>query len=175
MLDLRKGIISLGNAHEVIWTSEKGIISLVNAREVILTLKKGVISLVTRKKQLASGKERRSIIANVRLMLILQPDLKRSYFGRTKGEVIPKRKATQKQIDYNSSANLFQPESRVKGKVELNHQGDVHIHIPSIKIVQSILESEPFHCRWTKFWRVSCWHSKKTELPHSSLASLNNV
>jgi len=51
---------------------------------------------------------------------------------------------------YNFSANLFQPESRVKGEVEFNYQGDVHNHIPSIKAVQSISKSEPFYCRFAK-------------------------
>ena len=75
-LALRKEIVSLENAQEVIWTSEKEIISLVNARENILTLKNGTIPLVTRKKWLAAGTERHSITASARLILIFQLSLK---------------------------------------------------------------------------------------------------
>ena len=39
-LVLRKGIVSLGNAHEVIWTSKKGIISLVKCKRSYSNLEK---------------------------------------------------------------------------------------------------------------------------------------
>ena len=76
-------------------------------------------------------------------MLIFQFGLKRSYFRKSKGEATHKREATRERI-VNSSVNLLQPESRVEGEVELNLQGDVHIHIPSIETVQNISKSEPF-------------------------------
>jgi len=118
-------------------------------------LKKGTIPPVTHKKRLAAGKEHHSITASARLILIFQLSLKRSYFRKPKGEATQKRSYPEArsytEADcHNSSTNLFQPEGRVKGEVELNYQGDIHIHIPSIKIVQSILGSEPFHCRFTK-------------------------
>ena len=118
-------------------------------QERLFNLEKRSDSSRNSQKRLALGTEHRSIVASARLTLMFQPSLKRSYFSKLKGEATQKSEATRKQI-YNSSANLFQPESRVKGKVELNYQGEVYIHIPSIKAVQSISKSEPFHCRFTK-------------------------
>ena len=59
---------------------KEGMISLVNVREVISTSGKEIILLVTDRKQLASGKERRS-----------KTNLKRIYSGRLR------REATQTQ------------------------------------------------------------------------------
>ena len=72
---------------------------------------------------------------------LLQEAQRRSY---------PEARSYTEEDCSNSSANLFQPKSGAKGEVELNHQGDVHIYTPSIKAVQRILKSKPFHYKFTK-------------------------
>ena len=141
---------------KLFWTSEKGNNLPRKCKESYSNLKRRSNSLRNSQKQLASGTGHRSITASARLTLMLQPSLKRSSFRKPKGEATQKREATQNYTEaycYNFSANLFQPESRVKGEIELNHQGDVHIHIPSIKAIQSISKSEPSHCRFTKTFK----------------------
>ena len=149
MLDLEKGNNLSPEYTRSYLNFRKGNNLPRKCKENYSNLEKGSNSSCNSQKRLASGTGHRSITASARLTLMFQPSLKRSYFRKLKGEATQKSEATRKQT-YNSSAKLFQPENGAKGEVELNHQGDVHIHIPSIKAVQSISKSEPFHCRFTK-------------------------
>ena len=121
-----------------------GMISLVNAREVISTSGKDIILLVTGRKQLASGKERCS-----------KTDLKRIYFRRLERGAIQTRSYSDAKLSrianlHDSLANLFQSGSRIESEAELTTMATFIFHIPSIKAIQSISESEPFHYRLLK-------------------------
>jgi len=104
-------------------------------------LKKGGIPLVTRKRWVVSGKERRS-----------NPDSKRSYPGAK----LPRREATQTPshpesriytIPRRTYSNL---KPGLKVKLNSTTMATFAFHIPSIEAVQSISESELFHCRLMK-------------------------
>ena len=94
-----------------------GMISLVNAKEVISTSEKEIILLVTGRKQLVSGKERRS-----------KTNLKRISSERLGHEATQTRSYPDAELPrianlHDSLANLSQ--SRIKSEGELNHHGDV--------------------------------------------------
>ena len=92
---------------------KEGMISLVNAREVILTSKKEQSFSKLAKRQLASGKERRS-----------KTNLKRIYSGRLERGAIQMRSYSESRI-YTIPRWTYSNPGRIESEAELNHYGDV--------------------------------------------------
>jgi len=91
----------------------EGMISLVNAREVISTSGKEIILLVTSRKQLVSGKERRS-----------KTNWKRIYSGSYPNAELLRRETIQNRESRRFLGELIP--IRKQSEAELNHHGDVH-------------------------------------------------
>jgi len=104
-------------------------------QEKLFNLRKGSNPSRNSQKRLALGKECCS-----------NPDLKRSY----PSVKLPKREAPRIANLYDSSANLFQSESRVESEAELNHYGNVRISHTINRSSSKYFRVEPFHCRLTK-------------------------
>ena len=119
----------------------EGMISLVNPRRVISASKKGAIPLVTTsRKAISLGKGT-------------------SFQNRFEAK-LPRREATQTRsypesriytIPWRTYSN---PEAELKAKLNSTTMAMFAFHIPSVKVVQSILESEPVYCRLTKTLKV---------------------
>jgi len=108
-LTLRKGIISLGNAHEVILNFGEGNNLPRKCKGSYSYLEKGNHSSRNSQKRLASRTEHRSITASARLMLVFQFGLKRSYFRKSKSEAIsesPKAKLPRSAKLHGSGSSI---------------------------------------------------------------------
>ena len=126
----------------------EGMISLVNAREVISTSGKKIILLVTSRKQLVSEKERRSKTNWKRIYSGSYPDAELPRCGATQTRSYSDAKLSRIANLHDSSVNLFQ--SGNKAKLNSTTMATFVLHIPSIKVIQSISKPEPFHCRLSK-------------------------
>ena len=118
---------------------KEGMISLVNAREVILTSKKEQSFSKLAKRQLTSGKERRS-----------KTNSKRNYFGRLERGAIQTRSYPESRIYTVPRRTYSNPEAGSKAKLNSTTMATFVLHIPSIKAIQSISKPEAFHCRLSK-------------------------
>ena len=132
----------------------EAMIFVVNAREVILTSKKEQSFSKLAKRQLASGKERRS-----------KTNLKRIYSRRLEREATQTRSYPESWIYTIPRRTYSNLEAELKAKLNSTTIATFTCQIPSTKAVQSISKPESFHCRFSKLWRGSCWHSKKDKIP----------
>ena len=99
----------------------EGMISLINAREVISTSGKRIIPLVTSRKAVSLGKGKS--FQNRFQAKLLREAQTRSYPNAS----YPDAKLFRTVNLHDSSAYLFQSESRIESEAELNHYGDVRI------------------------------------------------
>ena len=163
---------------KVIWTSEKGIISLVNAREIIQTLKKETISLVTRES--GSLGNRTSLHHSEREANAHIPIWSEATSGSPKAKLPISAKLPRSAKLHGSGLSIPQQtysslSVRLKAKLNLTTKATftfTYHQSEQFKVFQNLNHSIADS---RKLWRGSCWHSKKTELPHSSSAGLNNV
>ena len=110
------------------------MIFLVNAREVILTSKKGQSFSKLAKRAVGLGKG-----------TTFQDQFEANLLREARTRSYP-----ESRIYTISRRTYSNPEAGLKAKLNSTTMAMFVLHIPSIKAIQSISKSEPFHCRLSK-------------------------